>query len=97
MISVLLQLALIILALAMLACLYRLIQGPTRSDRIAALDTIGINLLAVIAVLGMQQKTEDYIEIVLVIGVLTFIGTTALARYIERDAVIEQGGDELDR
>ncbi|OKP66960.1 cation:proton antiporter [Paenibacillus helianthi] len=97
MISVLLQLALIILALAMLACLYRLVQGPTRSDRIAALDTIGIHLLAVIAVLSIQQKTEDYIEIVLVIGILTFIGTTALARYIERDAVIEQGGDELDR
>ncbi|MNC22757.1 Na(+)/H(+) antiporter subunit F [compost metagenome] len=97
MIPVLLNISLTILALAMLACLYRLIQGPTRSDRIAALDTIGINLLAVIAVLGMQQKTEDYIEIVLVIGILTFIGTTALARYIERDAVMEHGGDELDR
>ncbi|WP_379153612.1 Na(+)/H(+) antiporter subunit F1 [Paenibacillus sp. sgz5001063] len=97
MIAVLLNLALIILSLAMLACLYRLIQGPTRSDRITALDTIGINLLAVITVLSIQQKTEDYIEIVLVIGILTFIGTTALARYIERDAVIEQGGDELDR
>ncbi|MEC0169296.1 Na(+)/H(+) antiporter subunit F1 [Paenibacillus graminis] len=97
MISVLLNISLVILALAMLACLYRLIQGPTRSDRIVALDTIGIHLLAVIAVLGMQQRTEDYIDIVLVIGILTFIGTAALSRYIERDAVIEPGGDKLDR
>ncbi|KWX88359.1 cation:proton antiporter [Paenibacillus riograndensis] len=97
MIPLLLNIALTILALAMLACLYRLIQGPTRSDRIAALDTIGINLLAVIAVLGMQQRTEDYFDMVLVIGILTFIGTAALARYIERDAVMEHGGDKLDR
>ncbi|KWX71474.1 Na(+)/H(+) antiporter subunit F1 [Paenibacillus jilunlii] len=97
MIPVLLNMALTILALGMLACLYRLIQGPARSDRIAALDTLGIHLLAVIAVLSMQQRTEDYIDMVLVIGILTFIGTAVLARYIERDAVIEHGGDKLDR
>ncbi|WP_019911737.1 Na(+)/H(+) antiporter subunit F1 [Paenibacillus sp. HW567] len=97
MISALLNVALMILALGIAACLYRLLQGPTRSDRIAALDTIGIHLLALIAVLSMQQKTEDYIEIILVIGILTFIGTTALARYIERDTVFERGGDDHDR
>ncbi|MBT2291201.1 Na(+)/H(+) antiporter subunit F1 [Paenibacillus albidus] len=97
MVPILLTTALTILALATLACSYRLIKGPTRSDRIAALDTIGINLLAMIAVLCMQLKTQDFIEIVLVIGILTFIGTTALARYIERGSVIEQGGEDYDR
>ncbi|NJJ42111.1 Na(+)/H(+) antiporter subunit F1 [Paenibacillus apii] len=97
MVSAILTAALVILSLAVLACTYRLIKGPTRPDRIAALDTIGINLLAMIAVIGMLLRTQDFIEIILVIGILTFIGTAALARYIERGVVIERGDDEHGR
>lgn len=93
MITVILNAALVILGLAVLGCTYRLIAGPSRSDRIAALDTIGINLLAMIAVYCMLLDTRDLIEIILVIGILTFIGTTVLARYIERGSVIEDGDD----
>lgn len=95
--SIVLTAALVILALAIAACLYRLLKGPTRSDRIVALDTIGINLLAMIAVISIQLRTQDYFDMILVIGILTFVGTTALARYIERDTVIEQGGERDDR
>lgn len=94
----LLTAAMIILALAMLACLIRLLIGPTRSDRVAALDTIGIHVLAMIAVICLLLDTQDFLEIILVIGILTFIGTTALARYIERGVVMEEeGGDTHDR
>ncbi|AIQ31340.1 MULTISPECIES: Na(+)/H(+) antiporter subunit F1 [Paenibacillus] len=97
MIQVMLTVAMIILALAMLACLFRLLKGPTRSDRVAALDTIGIHVLAMITVFCMLLDTQDFLEVILVIGILTFIGTTALARYIERGAVIEDGGNPNDR
>ncbi|WNS44148.1 Na(+)/H(+) antiporter subunit F1 [Paenibacillus sp. MMS20-IR301] len=89
--------ALVILGLALLACVFRLLAGPTRSDRVAALDTIGIDVLAMIAVICMLLDTQDFLEIILVIGILTFIGTTALARYIERGIVMEEeGGDRND-
>ncbi|OWA34870.1 Na(+)/H(+) antiporter subunit F [Saccharibacillus sp. O16] len=91
--TIVLSLALAILAAAILGCTYRLIVGPSRSDRIAALDTIGINLLAMIAVLCMLLNTQALTEIILVIGILTFLGTTVLARYIERGSVIEDGDD----
>lgn len=94
--SALLTASLILLALAMLMCLFRLLKGPTRSDRVAALDTIGIHVLAIIAVISMLLNTQDFLEIILVIGILTFIGTTALARYIERGVVIEEGGEPHD-
>ncbi len=93
MISALLLTALVILSLAILACMYRLIKGPSRSDRIAALDTIGINVLAMIAVISLLLNTQAFINIILLIGILTFIGTTALARYIERGVVIEHRDD----
>ncbi|MGM1045027.1 Na(+)/H(+) antiporter subunit F1 [Paenibacillus sp. N3/727] len=86
--------SLVILSLAMLGCLYRLIKGPSMNDRIMALDTIGIILLSMIAVLSMLFRTEAYFDIILLIGILTFIGSTALARFIERGDVIERSNDE---
>ncbi|AJY73955.1 Na(+)/H(+) antiporter subunit F1 [Paenibacillus beijingensis] len=97
MLSNLLLASLILLSLAVLGCLYRLIKGPSMADRIAALDTIGVILLSMIAVICMLFQTRAYFDIILVIGILTFIGTTAFARYIERGDVIERGDDNGSR
>ncbi|MFC7679328.1 Na(+)/H(+) antiporter subunit F1 [Paenibacillus sp. GCM10028914] len=94
MLNTMLVAALAILSLAMLGSLFRLIKGPSMNDRIMSLDTIGILLLSMIAVLSMLFRTEAYLDIILLIGILTFIGTTALARYIERGDVIERSNDE---
>lgn len=80
--------SLAILSLAILGCMYRLLKGPSMPDRIAALDTIGIVLLAMITIVCVWLRTTAYIDIVLLIGILTFIGTTAFARYLERGEVI---------
>lgn len=97
MMSNLLLLSLAILSLAVIGCMFRLLKGPSIPDRIAALDTIGMLLLSMIAIIGMLLKTYAYFDIILVIGILTFIGTAAFARYIERGVVIESGDDERGR
>lgn len=89
--------SLILLSLAVLGSMFRLLIGPSIPDRIAALDTIGILLLAMIAVIGMLNGTAAYFDIILLIGILTFIGTTAFARYIERGVVLESGDDRTNR
>ncbi|MGG1634337.1 Na(+)/H(+) antiporter subunit F1 [Paenibacillus sp. MCAF9] len=94
MLSTLLIASLVILSLAILGCMYRLLKGPSITDRIAALDTIGVILLSMIAVICMLLKTQNYFDIILLIGILTFIGTTAFARYIERGVVFEHGDDK---
>jgi multicomponent Na+:H+ antiporter subunit F len=70
------------------------VKGPSLPDRVAALDTIGINLLAMVAVLSVFLQTQAFIEIILLIGILSFIGTTAFARYIEKGVVLENGNDQ---
>jgi len=97
MLSTLLIASLAILAIAVLGCMYRLLAGPSVPDRIAALDTIGVILLSMIAILCMLLKTSAYFEIILVIGILTFIGTTAFARYIERGVVLDDGDGKSNR
>lgn len=77
-------------------CAWRLVKGPSLPDRVAALDTIGINLLAMVAVLSVLFRTQSFIEYILLIGILSFIGTMAFARYIERRVVFEHG-DNQDR
>lgn len=94
MLSSLLLISLVVLSLAIAGCLYRLLKGPSIPDRIAALDTIGVILLSMIAVISMLLRTKTYFDIILLIGILTFIGTTAFARYIERGVIIEHGDNE---
>ncbi|MBY3624625.1 Na(+)/H(+) antiporter subunit F1 [Acinetobacter sp. CUI P1] len=94
MIHFILMLSITIMALAIGVCAWRVVKGPSLPDRVAALDTIGINLLAMVAVLSVFLKTQAFIEIILLIGILSFIGTTAFARYIERGVVLEHGNDQ---
>ncbi|MBP1996316.1 Na(+)/H(+) antiporter subunit F1 [Paenibacillus eucommiae] len=97
MMNTILMVSLVILSLAVLGCLYRILRGPSMPDRILALDTLGINLLAMVAILCALLRTQAYFDTILLIGILTFIGTTAFARYLERGVVIEHGDDPDDR
>ncbi|MEK4043050.1 Na(+)/H(+) antiporter subunit F1 [Paenibacillus sp. FSL H8-0048] len=96
MIQSILMLALSIMVISIGICAWRVVKGPSLPDRVAALDTIGINLLAMVAVLSVLFKTQAFIEYILLIGILSFIGTMALARYIERGVVFEHGHDQDD-
>ncbi|MND88782.1 Na(+)/H(+) antiporter subunit F [compost metagenome] len=59
-------------------------------DRVQALDSIGINLIASIAVFSVLLHTHAFFDLILLIGILSFIGTVAFARFIERGVVIER-------
>ncbi|GAA0354079.1 Na(+)/H(+) antiporter subunit F1 [Bacillus horti] len=85
--------SMILLAISVLACLFRVIKGPSMPDRIIALDTIGINIIGLVALLSIHLKTQAFFEIILLIGILAFIGTVAFSKYIERGVVIERKRD----
>lgn len=77
------------LALAMALNLWRAVRGPDLPDRILALDTLYINALALLVLLGIRLGTGLYFEVALVIALLGFIGTVALSRYVLRRDIIE--------
>ncbi|MBP3951348.1 Na(+)/H(+) antiporter subunit F1 [Bacillus suaedae] len=93
MLSTVLMVCLILLSLALLGSIYRLIKGPSTADRVIALDTIGITMIALVAVLSMYLKTSAFLEVILLIGILTFIGTVAFAKFIERGVVLDRKRD----
>ncbi|EES73079.1 MULTISPECIES: Na(+)/H(+) antiporter subunit F1 [Paenibacillus] len=88
--NTILIIALCLLLAAILANLYRVVKGPSSADRVMALDSIGINLISSIAVFSVLLHTHAFFDLLLLIGILSFIGTVAFARFMERGAVIER-------
>ena len=84
-----LTIAPILLALAMAATAYRIIRGPRAQDRILSLDALYVNAMLVLVIFGMKTGTTTYFEIALIIGLLGFVGTVALAKFLMRGEVIE--------
>lgn len=84
-----LDFALVAVALAMLACAWRLFRGPEVTDRLLALDTLYVNTVALVVLLGLRWQTPLLFEAALIIAMLGFITTVALARYLTRGDVIE--------
>ena len=84
----LLSLALFMVAIALL--LYRVVKGPSMPDRAIALDTIGVNLISAIAIVSIVLKTKAFLEAILILGILAFIGTIAFSKYIERGVIVER-------
>ncbi|MFT6168605.1 MAG: multicomponent K+:H+ antiporter subunit F [Celeribacter sp.] len=81
--------AFVALALGQILSMVRLVLGPTPGDRILALDTMVVNALGLVVVLGLQQGTQIYFEVSLLIAMLGFVSTVALARFILRGDIIE--------
>ncbi|WP_121611186.1 Na(+)/H(+) antiporter subunit F1 [Mesobacillus foraminis] len=80
-------------SLSMLGLIYRVIKGPSMPDRVVALDAIGINLVAVVALGSIALRTSEFLDIILLIGILAFIGTVAFSKYLEKGVIMERDRD----
>jgi multicomponent K+:H+ antiporter subunit F len=81
--------AAVMLALAMACAAVRLTIGPRAQDRVLALDTLYVDAMLLILVFGMREGSDLYFEIALVIAMLGFVSTAALAKFLLRGEVIE--------
>lgn len=77
------------LGLSQILSMVRLVIGPTPGDRILALDTMAINGLGIVIALGIHQGVQIYFEVSLLIAMLGFVSTVALARFVLRGDIIE--------
>ena len=74
---------------ALILNLWRLMKGPTVSDRILALDTMYINAIALILLYGIYVKSALYFEAAVLIAMLGFVSTVAVCKYLLRGDIIE--------
>lgn len=81
--SPLLRNGFLVLFLCSVFCLYRIFRGPTAADRAVAIDIFGILIVGFCVILGVVTKREWYIDIGIAWALQSFIGTLALAKYLE--------------
>jgi multicomponent Na+:H+ antiporter subunit F len=73
-----------VLGLSVLISFVRLARGPTLPDRLAALDLMAVLALALATVYAMYTKEAVYLDVGIILALLTFVGTVAFASYLER-------------
>lgn len=76
-------------AIASVLVLVRLLRGPRAQDRVFALDLLYVHALLVVMVIGIGHQSDRYFEAALLISVLGFVSSAAMAKFILRGEVIE--------
>ena len=75
--------------IALLFNLYRVVIAPGVPDRILALDTMTINMIAILTLFGIREGTTMYFEATLLFAMVGFVSTVAYAKFILRGDIIE--------
>lgn len=73
------------LALAAVLAFIRLLRGPTLPDRVVALDLIGVLIVCIVVGVAASTGRQAYLDVAIVIALVSFVGTVAYARYVERE------------
>jgi multicomponent K+:H+ antiporter subunit F len=87
--SLLLAAAQTLLGFAMLFAGWRLLRGPRAQDRVLALDALYVDAMLLVLTFGIRHSSSLYFEAALVVGMLGFVSTAALAKFLLRGEVIE--------
>lgn len=93
MIQMMLTTALILFGIAIAITFTRIVLGPTFSDRVIAMDVIGVNLISAIAIVSIIYQTKAFLDVILVLSILAFISTVAFSKFIERGVIVERKRD----
>lgn len=89
MMNLALSIAFALVGAAFVLSFLRLLKGPDATDRILALDTLYINAIAILVLLGIHLASPLYFEAALLIALMGFVGTVALAKFLLRGDIIE--------
>jgi len=79
----------ILLGLAMACSIFRVIRGPRAQDRVVGFDSLYVNAMLLLVAFGIRTGTTLYFEAALMIALLGFVSTVALAKFLLRGEVIE--------
>ncbi|HCZ14546.1 MAG TPA: K+/H+ antiporter subunit F [Candidatus Accumulibacter sp.] len=89
MLNAAIEIAFVLIGAALALNVYRLLVGPDTTDRILALDTLGINTIALLVLYGISRASTAYFEAALVLALLGFVGTVALCKFLLRGDISE--------
>jgi len=92
-INSLVQIPLLGVVIGMAICFYRLLKGPSMADRVVALDLVASLLISAITLFSIVNKQPIYIDVVIALALIIFLGTVAFAKLIGANKIRFARGD----
>jgi multicomponent K+:H+ antiporter subunit F len=89
MITIALSIAFAAVAVSALLIIWRLVRGPDAPDRVLALDTLYVDAVALVILLGIAFDTQSLFEGAILVALIGFVSTVAVARYVFRGGVVD--------
>lgn len=78
------EILILILSISLALCFLRLYRGPDVPNRVVAFDLIAVHAVAIIALFAIEQGAMFLLDVTIITGVLGFLGTVMVARYMEQ-------------
>jgi len=82
--------SLLLVLLSVIGLLVRIMLGPSTPDRLVALDAISVVIISSTALMSILFQTSFLIEIILLLAIMSFIGTIAFSKFIEKGKIIDR-------
>ena len=79
----------VVLVLSMMLCAWRILIGPRAQDRVLGLDTLYLNAMLLVMVHCIYSALTAYFEMAMILAIIGFTSTVALAKFLMRGEVIE--------
>jgi multicomponent Na+:H+ antiporter subunit F len=74
---------LIVIGVGILLCIIRAVRGPSLFDRVMAFDAIALHIVGAVLLITILLRVDAFMDVVLVVALLGFLGTVSLAAYLE--------------
>ncbi|KGK99595.1 cation:proton antiporter [Methanococcoides methylutens] len=85
--SLLLDISLTFMVIAIIPCIYRVIKGPTIPDRVIAVDAMTTVIVAILGIYSYVQGSVFFMDVALVLAIISFVGTVTISKYLDEGAV----------
>ncbi|MEN1967060.1 monovalent cation/H+ antiporter complex subunit F [Lentibacillus sp. N15] len=81
--------SLLLVIASIIGLLFRIFRSPSLPDRLIALDAISVTFISSTALLSVLFGTKFFMEVILLLAIISFIGTIAFAKFIEKGTIVE--------
>jgi multicomponent Na+:H+ antiporter subunit F len=83
-VSLVVEIMLVVLSVAILLAFYRLAVGPSLPDRVIALDLIATLIVGIVGLYAVLHSDAVFLRVAMIVALINFLGTVGFARYLEK-------------
>ncbi|NPE29205.1 cation:proton antiporter [Methanococcoides sp. SA1] len=85
--SLIFDISITFMVIAIIPCIYRVIKGPTIPDRVIAIDAMTTVIVVILGIYSYIQESAFFMDVALVLAIISFVGTVTISKYLDEGAV----------